>query len=113
MAERRHTGISNRETPAEEQQERERIPQQFEEPPEVTDAAGRTGGEPPPEADDRQTAHKTGAHSLAEKAQTARYLDRSMPQTRKVAGAFGAEPTEASTPDEDAGQPHTSEDRDG
>ena len=102
MAERRHTGISNRATPAEEQRERERIPQFFEEPPEPVDAAGNAEGEAPAAADDRQTSHKAGAHSLAEKAQSARYLDRSMPQTRKVAGAFGGEPAETPAADDEA-----------
>jgi hypothetical protein len=102
MADRRHTGISNRETPEEEQQERERIPQYFEEPPPATDAAGRVGDESPAEANDSQTSHKTGARSLAQKAQTARYLDRSMPQTRKIPGAFGEEPTDEPAPGREA-----------
>ena len=112
MAERRHTGISNRETPEQEQQERERIPQYFEEPPPPTDAAGRAGEEAPAEADDRQTSHKTGAHSLAQKAQNARYLDGSMPQTRKKPGAFGEERTDEPTPGNEPGVPIASEEND-
>ena len=41
---------------------------------------------------DRQTSHKAGSRSIAQKEDAAKYPDRSMPPTHKVAGAFGKEP---------------------
>jgi hypothetical protein len=38
------------------------------------------------------TSHKAGSRSVAQKEANARYPDRSMPPSRKVAGAFGREP---------------------
>ena len=86
-----HTGISNRETPAEEAQERQEHPPRNTGSPEPEDAAGRVGEQPLTDTRDRQTSHKTGSHSLAEKEASARYTDRSAPPTRKVDGAFGKE----------------------
>jgi hypothetical protein len=85
-------GISNRETPEEEAQEREEFPPVDPSDPPPQDAAGRVGDNPRGDTDGRQTSHKAGARSVAQKESTARYPDRSMPQSRKVAGAFGEEP---------------------
>jgi hypothetical protein len=90
-------GISNRETPQEEEQERAENPPLDTSSPPPQDAAGRVGEDPLTDMTDRQTSHKTGSHSLVEKETEARYVDRSMPQTRKVAGAFGKEPTDPVT----------------
>jgi hypothetical protein len=88
------SGISNRETPQEEAEERREFPPVDTSSPAPEDAAGRAGEEPLEDMRDRQTSHKTGSHSLVEKEQEARYVDRSMPQTRKVDGAFGKEPAD-------------------
>jgi hypothetical protein len=42
-----------------------------------------------------RTSHKAGSRSIAQKEAESRYHDRSMPASRKVAGAFGKEPKEA------------------
>ena len=92
-------GISNRESPGEEAQERNEFPPVQEGQPPPEDASGRTG----PDADDvrdGQTSHKAGSHSIAEKESNTRYPDRSMPSTRKVAGAFGREPSSRERQDE-------------
>jgi hypothetical protein len=86
------TGISNRETPDQEAQERSEHPPIDTGSPEPTDAAGRVGETPSNEVPNRQTSHKAGSRSVAQKEDAARYPDRSMPATRKVAGAFGKEP---------------------
>src|SRR4051812_11656887 len=87
-----HTGISNRETPREEAEEREEYPPVDISSPPPQDAAGRVGEEPLDDLNSRQTSHKTGSHSLVEKEGNTRYPDRSMPATHKVDGAFGKEP---------------------
>ena len=89
---RDHTGISNRETPEEEARERAEHPPLNTGSPEPTDAGGDVGEAPLNEVPDRQTSHKAGSRSIAQKEDAARYPDRSMPPTRKVAGAFGKEP---------------------
>jgi hypothetical protein len=86
------TGISNRESPAEEAREREKFPPADTNSPEPEDAAGRVGEEPLDDNRDRHTSHKAGSRSIAQKEEEARYPDSSMPPTRKVAGAFGKEP---------------------
>lgn len=89
----RHTGISNRETPEQEQAERETHPPVDPgAPPPPVDAAGRTGDAAPGDTDGGQTSHKAGSRSIAQKEDETRYPDRSMPPTRKVSGAFGKEP---------------------
>jgi len=90
-------GISNRETPQEEDKERAEYPPLDTSSPPPQDAAGRVGEDPLTDMNDRQTSHKTGSHSLVSKETEARYTDRSMPQTRKVDGAFGKEPDEGAT----------------
>lgn len=88
----RRSGISNRESPEEETREREQHPPQDTGSPAPEDAAGRQGEQPLMDLRDRQTSHKAGSRSIAQKEAASRYLDRSMPATRKVPGAFGDEP---------------------
>jgi hypothetical protein len=91
---RQRTGISNRKTPAEEACERdEHLPRDAGSPP-PQDASGRVGEEPMTEVPNRQTSHKAGARSIAQKEDDRRYTDRGMPATHKKAGAFGKEPPE-------------------
>jgi len=85
-------GISNRETPDEEAAERREHPSLDTSSPPAEDAAGRVGDEPPGDLDGRQTSHKAGSRSVAQKEAGSRYPDRSTPPSRKVAGAFGKEP---------------------
>jgi hypothetical protein len=85
------TGISNRESAAEEGTERAAHPPVDTSSPPPEDAAGRVGEEPLDDLN-RQTSHKAGSRSIAQKEAGTRYPDRSMPPARKVAGAFGKEP---------------------
>ena len=86
-------GISNRETAAEEHQERRELPQVTPDaPPEVRDAAGRQGEEPLDDLNDRHTSHKAGSRSIAQKEAESKYADRGHPASHKVAGAYGEEP---------------------
>ena len=87
------TGISNRETAREEADERREHPPVDTGPPPPEDAAGRIGELPDEDIQGRQTSHKAGSRSIAQKADEARDADRSAPTARKVAGAFGKEPT--------------------
>jgi len=84
-------GISNRESPREEEQERGEFPPQNTDSPPPEDAAGRVGEEPLTDNSDRHTSHKAGSRSIAQKEADTRHPDSSMPATRKVAGAFGRE----------------------
>jgi hypothetical protein len=88
----RRTGISNRETPEQEEQERHEHPPVDRNSPPPQDAAGRVGELPMEKVPNRQTSHKAGSRSIAQKEDAARYPDRSAPPSRKVAGAFGMEP---------------------
>jgi hypothetical protein len=93
MAEQRNhdeaTGISNRETAAEEAREREQYPP-VETPTEAApDAEGAAGQEA---VVDLQTSHKAGSRSDAQKQQETRHPDGPAPPSNKVAGAFGKEP---------------------
>jgi hypothetical protein len=90
--ERQAAGISNRETPEQEAAERREHPPLDTGSPPPEDAAGRIGEEPLTDMTGRQTSHKAGSRSVAQKEAGSRYPDRSMPSTRKVAGAFGKEP---------------------
>jgi hypothetical protein len=92
----RRTGISNRETPEQEEQERREHPPIDRGSPPPQDAAGREGELPMEEVPNRQTSHKAGSRSIAQKEDGARYPDRSAPPSRKVAGAFGMEPKDVS-----------------
>jgi hypothetical protein len=85
-------GISNRETPEQEEQERHEHPPIDRESPPPQDAAGRVGESPLTDVPNRHTSHKAGSRSIAQKEDGARYPDRSAPPSRKVAGAFGNEP---------------------
>jgi hypothetical protein len=86
-------GISNRESFAEEQQERmEHPPMTPDGPPVEQDAAGREGEERSDDNDGRQTSHKAGSRSVAQKEAESKYADRSHPASHKVAGADGREP---------------------
>jgi hypothetical protein len=89
---RQRTGISNRETPAEEEKERQENPREPVGSPEPQDAAGRVGEAPLEAVPNRHTSHKAGARSIAQKEDNTRYPDRGMPATHKKAGAFGKEP---------------------
>jgi hypothetical protein len=84
-------GISNRESAGEEEAEREQF-RRADSSPQPQDAAGRIGEQPLQDLRDRHTSHKAGSRSMAQKEAESRYADRSMPATRKVAGAFGKEP---------------------
>jgi hypothetical protein len=86
------TGISNRETPAQEQAEREAHPPVDRGSPPPVDAGGDVGEQPLPDTTGEQTSHKAGSRSVAQKEAEARHPDGSMPATRKVGGAFGKEP---------------------
>ena len=86
------SGISNRESPEQEAEERAAHP-----PVDITpvpeDAAGRVG-DASGEDLGGQTSHKAGSRSIAQKEANTRYPDRSMPASRKVDGAFGKEPAD-------------------
>ena len=88
----KRTGISNRETATEEQAERQAHPPIDPGPPPPQDAAGRVGDAETATFDGGQTSHKAGSRSVARKEDETRYPDRSMPPSRKAAGAFGKEP---------------------
>ena len=91
---RQRTGISNRESARDEAQERQEHPPLNTGSPAPEDAAGRRGEQPLDDIRDRHTSHKAGSRSIAQKESESRYPDRSMPASRKVAGAFGKEPKE-------------------
>ena len=87
------TGISNRATAREEADDRREHPPVDTGPPPPEDAAGRIGELPVEDISGRQTSHKAGSRSIAQKTEEARYADRPEPSARKVKGAFGKEPT--------------------
>jgi hypothetical protein len=84
-------GISNRESPQEEAQERCEHPPADTSSPPPEDAAGRVGEAPLTDNRDRHTSHKAGSRSIAQKEAGARYPDSSMPSSRHVDGASGRE----------------------
>jgi hypothetical protein len=86
------TGISNRESVADEARERSEHPPVDTSSPPPEDAAGRVGEEPLDDLRNRHTSHKAGSRSIAQKESGSRYPDRSTPASRKVGGAFGREP---------------------
>jgi hypothetical protein len=92
----RRTGISNRETAAEEAKEREEHSRETTGSLAPQDSAGQTEEQREAAASaasaNSQTSHKAGARSIAQKEDATRYPDRSMPATHKKAGAFGKEP---------------------
>jgi hypothetical protein len=85
------SGISNRETPGQEEQERQEHPP-VDNSVAPEDASGNQGDDPINQSRDGQTSHKAGSRSVAQKEAESRYPDRSMPATHKVDGAFGKEP---------------------
>ncbi len=88
-------GISNRETAAEEAEERKEFPAVTPDaPPVEQDAAGRVGEQPIEDYSDRHTSHKAGSRSIAQKEDESKYADRGHPSTHKVAGADGREPSQ-------------------
>lgn len=87
----RSSGISNRESAQDEARERQEHPPLDTGSPPPEDAAGRVGEQPLESRRDRHTSHKAGSRSVAQKEAGSRYPDRSMPASRKVAGAFGKE----------------------
>jgi hypothetical protein len=91
-----NTGISNRESAREERSDRIAHPPVDTSSPPPEDAAGNVGEQPIEDYSDRQTSHKAGSRSIAQKEAESRYPDRSMPASRKVAGAFGKEPGDTS-----------------
>ena len=96
-----HTGISNRQPADVEEKDRQAHPPEAGVSPPPEDAAGRVGEEETTDVPNRQTSHKAGSRSIAQKEDQTRYPDRSMPPSRKVAGAFGKEPDETT-----GGSPH-------
>ena len=98
---RNKQGISNRETAAEESQERREFPSTAaDSAPEVQDAAGRRGEQPLDDNSDRHTSHKAGSRSIAQKEADSKYADRGHPASHKVAGAYGEEPDDENLADE-------------
>ncbi len=97
------TGISNRESARDEASERTQHPALDTDSPPPEDAAGRVGEQPLDDIRDRHTSHKAGSRSIAQKEAESRYPDRSMPASRKVAGAFGKEPKAVPDRDSNAG----------
>jgi hypothetical protein len=104
------TGISNRENADQEARERQEHPAVDTSSPPPEDAAGRVGEQPLEDMRDRQTAHKAGSRSLAQKESESRYADRSAPPSHKVGGAFGKEPGDASPQDQGQDQDQESTD---
>jgi len=85
-------GISNRETAAEEAEERREFPPVAPDaPPAEQDAAGREGVQPVDDCAGSQTSHKAGSRSVAQKEGESKYADRGHPSSHKVAGADGRE----------------------
>ena len=86
------TGISNRETARQESEERAAHPPVDTSAPPPEDAGGDVGERGLPDENGRQTAHKAGSRSIAQKEAESKYADRSHPSSHKVPGAFGEEP---------------------
>src|SRR5262245_27601216 len=91
-------GISNRETPGEEEHERQAHPAVDPASPPPEDAGGAVG-ERDYSRDGRHTSHKAGSRSVAQKEAGSKYPDKSMPPARKVGGAFARETREATARD--------------
>jgi hypothetical protein len=94
------TGISNRESAEQERAERAAHPPVDTSSPPPQDAGADVGERGSADNSGRQTAHKAGSRSIAQKEAESRYPDRSMPPSRKVAGAFGKEPEASPQGDE-------------
>jgi len=81
------SGISNRESPQEEHEERQRLPPAQDR----SRAANPTGGgdTQPSSGGGEQTSSKSGSRSGAQKAAESKYVERPHPASKKVEGAFG------------------------
>jgi hypothetical protein len=90
-ADTERSGISNRQSVADEERGRREHPPLDTGSPPAEDAAGRVGDEPELTRDGH-TSHKAGSRSVAQKESESRYPDRSTPASHKVPGAFGKEP---------------------
>ena len=77
-------GISNRESPEQEAQER------IENPPFDADSATEEASDPTDRAQP-QSSQKSGSRSSARKKAASRYTERTMPAAGPVGGAFGKE----------------------
>ena len=105
-------GISNRETPEEEAEEREAFPPVQTSSPPPQDVSGRVGEQPPDDMRDRHTSHKAGSRSIAQKESESKYADRGHPASHKVEGAFGREPRRRDNEAEDQAKDASAGDRD-
>jgi Protein of unknown function (DUF2934) len=85
------SGISNRESAAEESAERAAHPPVDTNPPPPEDAVDRTDGQATGDLSDLQMSAKAGIRSMAQKETGSRYPDTEMPTSKKVPGAFGKE----------------------
>jgi hypothetical protein len=91
----KHAGISNRLSgDAEEPRDRRDHPPLPTGSPPPEDAAGSVGDAKADNLAGGHTSHKAGSRSVAQKEAASKYADRSMPASRKVAGASGSEPVE-------------------
>jgi hypothetical protein len=91
MATTRSTGISNRESTAEESAERTAHPPIETNDSSSEDAARRTDEQSIGGERDLQMSAKAGNRSMAQKEAGSRYPDTEMPASKKVPGAFGKE----------------------
>jgi hypothetical protein len=105
-------GISNRETPEEEAEEREAFPPVQTSSPPPQDVSGRVGEQPLDDLRDRHTSHKAGSRSVAQKESESKYADRGHPASHKVEGAFGREPRRRDDEAEDQANDAPAGDRD-
>ena len=83
----KHTGLSNRETPEQEDREREAHP------PVLPDRPPESSTDEPdvPDVRDVQGPTKSGARSGGQKSDGSKYVERTAPQVDKKSGAFGKE----------------------
>jgi hypothetical protein len=84
------SGISNRESAAEETEERQRHPARPASDKSSFDLPDRDDT-PASEAGDSQTSAKAGSRSMAQKEAESKYANRPHPGSEKVDGAFGRE----------------------
>lgn len=77
-------GISNRESPQQESEERAKHPPLNRITPDAQSSTASAG-------EDAQTSGKSGSRSTAQKESESKYSDRGMPATSKTDGAFGRE----------------------
>ena len=81
-------GISNRETPREEAEERREHPPTGANAPPGRERQGESAADASAE---QQTSGKSGVRSTAQKESESKYAERPMPATSKTDGAFGRE----------------------